>query len=170
MGGGESPSLTPQTYDMVTASDVLTVRISPLFEALLNSASGLLKGRHYGAAVLVAQTAIEVCTERIIARALGPRAEAFHQEWLDKRTRPYILGSTKDTAKEIYQLLTGDEITQAPFWYRLTEHVKRRHAVAHKGQSAGESEAAESLAVAWEAIRHMSKVAEGVTLDLSDRP
>jgi hypothetical protein len=168
----QSPVLQPKTADdILVVGMVPTVKIGPLFRSLLNSAQQLLSDHHYGAAVLVAETAIEVCTERIIARALGPRAEAFHQEWLDTRTRPYILGSKKrDEAKKIYQLLTGDEITQASFWHRLTVHVERRHAVAHKGQPVEPSDAADSVAVAEEVVQHIATVAAGLNLDLSDRP
>ncbi len=162
-------ALRPNTGDAVFASDAPIVKISPLFEALMHSANGLLKGRHYGAAVLVTETALEVCTQRIIARALDQRNVGSLSDWIGSLRRPYIL--TTREIRELYEAVTGDTtIAQAPFWSRLKDHVTRRHAVAHKGQSVNDVEASESHAVVWEAIRHMSKVAAGLNLDLSDRP
>jgi hypothetical protein len=167
----QSPVLQPKAADdVLVVGMVATVRIGPLFQSLLNSAQQLLSDHHYGAAVLVAETAIEVCTERIIARALEKAKAGSLGDWITTslRGRPYILTNPRIT--DLYKRLTGDaQIAQSPFWSRLQNHVTRRHLVAHKGQSVGESEASESLDVVLEAIQHISRVAEDLKLDLSDR-
>jgi hypothetical protein len=163
--------ISPFSVDLIkiNTGEHVSIKLSPLFQALLNSATHLLSIGQHGAAVLVAQTAIEVCTERIIATSLEKRGAGFLQEWIQSRTRPYTPGASEPT-KALYQLLTGDDgIAQAPFWPRLTDHVKRRHAVGHRGQAVELNDAEDSVRVAGEAIEHLSAVADQLGLDLSDR-
>jgi hypothetical protein len=161
--------LTPFTGELVATGESVSIKLSPLFQALLNSARHLLSSGQHSAAVLVAQTAIEVCTERVIAGSLEKRGAGFLREWIDSRTRPYTLGTGGPT-KSLYELLTGDQgIDRAPFWRRLTDHVKRRHAVGHRGLAVELNDAEDSVRVAGEAIQYLSGVAHGLGVDLSDR-
>ena len=103
-------------------------------------------------------------------RSISVTSVLSSASWIGSLRRPYISPTTREI-RELDEAVTGDTtIAQAPFWSRLKDHVTRRHAVAHKGQSVNDVEASESHAVVWEAIRHMSKVAAGLNLDLSDRP
>src|SRR5262245_7584407 len=88
MVGDESPQLEPRTEHLGAVGQPVSVAVSPLFEALLNSARQLLAIGQHGAAVLIAQTAIEVCTERVIARSLQQGGAAFLRDWIHRRTRP----------------------------------------------------------------------------------
>jgi len=167
--GPVNPVIIPPTADLVVTGESVSIKLSPLFQALLNSATHLLSIGQHGAAVLVAQTAIEVCTERVIAKSLEKRGAGFLQGWIHLRTRPYSLGTSPKT-KALYQLVTGDvKIGQAPFWRRLTKHVKRRHAVGHRGQAVDLADAQDSVRVAGEAIQYLSALADRLGLDLSDR-
>jgi transcriptional regulator with XRE-family HTH domain len=156
------------TGEVVVVGESVSLRISPLFEALLNSATHLLSIGQSGAAVLVAQSAIEVCTERIIAKSLERPGIAFLQDWIQSRVPNHA--PTSDATRKLYQLLTGDDqIAQAPFWRRLTDHVTRRNLVAHRGQPIERKDAEDSVAVAGEVIRHLSAVAACLDLDLRGR-
>jgi hypothetical protein len=144
--------------------DRATVKLSSLFEALLNSASHLANTHQHGAAVLVAQTALEVCTERIITRSLLVKHRARS---IPGRFRPYVI--TTDHTKWLYELLTGDmQIGSQSFWQPLTEHVKRRNGFGHSGQPVERKDAADSVAAVAQAIAYISSVAASVGLDLGD--
>ena len=47
--------------------------------------------------------------------------------------------------------------------------MKRRNKLAHQGEQVGQAEAAQSVAVAREAIRHVTTVAERLGLSLNDQ-
>jgi hypothetical protein len=107
--GGLTPEdirLTPDPVPIAIGVTAPTVRISPLFEALLQSANGLLKGKNFSAAVLVAQTAIEVCTERLITKLLDRRGASFLSRWIDDSLTSYNIGSEK--VRKLYQVASGD--------------------------------------------------------------
>jgi hypothetical protein len=87
---GQGASLTPRAASAASATERPIVKISPLFEALLNSADGLLsRVNQPSAAVLIAQTAIEVCTERLITKLLDKRGVKFLEDWIDARLPNY---------------------------------------------------------------------------------
>ncbi len=72
------------------------VRISPLFEALLVCADGLLTRAHQSsAAVLVAQTAIEVCTQRLITKLLVNERPSFSKIGLTAVCRTTTSGTKR---------------------------------------------------------------------------
>src|SRR5262249_26760981 len=86
-------NLKPSVHDLVFASDPAQVKVSPLFEALLHSPNGLLKGGNPTAAVVSAQTAVEVCTERGLVRvACTPKKE----RGVRSRSGSVRLGSSRD--------------------------------------------------------------------------
>jgi len=163
----EDIRLTPDPVPIAIGVTAPTVRISPLFEALLQSANGLLKGKNFSAAVLVAQTAIEVCTERLITKLLDRRGASFLSGWIDDSLTSYNIGSEK--VRKLYQVASGDAaIAQQLFWNRLKDHEKLRNKIAHEGRFATEDEAKASLEVAWEVVGYLTSIAKqhGIDLDL----
>jgi hypothetical protein len=60
-------------------------------------------------------------------------------------------------AQGVWRTLTGDVLTQAPFWQDYREHVERRNAIAHKGQRISAPEGSKSVAVARDFMAHIKK-------------
>ena len=151
----EDTPITPNVGGLVLVGDAPTVRISPLFEALLNSAGQLLKDGHPSAAVLVAQTAIEVCTERIVSKFIAARGATFLSKWIDDRLDNYNIFN--EAVRRLYQALSSDAaLVNQGFWTssRLKNHVELRNDIAHEGRQASLVEAQASVKVAREAIQY----------------
>jgi hypothetical protein len=160
-------SITPEAGSSGMEGHLPGIRLSPLFEALLNSTRHLISIRQPTAAVVTAQTAIEVCTERLISKSLALRGAAFLDAWIDDRLRSYNVES--DHVKSLYKAVTEDiTITDQPFWRDLKAHVKLRNEIAHEGKTATEQEANVSLIVAEQIINHMTSIAASKSLDLGD--
>jgi hypothetical protein len=168
---GPSPVLTPRTarddLSMALTGEKSVIKISPLFEALLNSADGLLnRVNQPSAAVLVAQTAIEVCTERLVSKLLDKRGANFLEDWIDARLPNYNIAN--ETVRSLYQALSSDtQIAQRPFWQRLGSHVQLRNDIAHEGRIAREDEAQASITVAREVIDYLTGIAAQHAIDLA---
>jgi hypothetical protein len=161
--------ITPEAGSLVTEGHRPGIRLSPLFEALLNSTRHLITIRQPTAAVVIAQTAIEVCTERLVSKSLALRGAAFLQAWIDDRLLNYNLA--REDVKALYKAVTEDTtITDQNFWTsgRLKAHVELRNAIAHRGKTATAEEANASLIVAEQIINHMNSVAASMSLDLGD--
>jgi len=146
------------------------IKISPLFEALLNSADGQSNRVHqHSAAVLVAQTAIEVCTQRLITKLLDKRGGKFLEDWIDDRLQNYNIRN--ETVRKLYEAVSLDtQLVNQPFWTssRLKHHVELRNDVAHQGRVATPAEAQASLAVAHEVISYLTGIATQHGIDLSN--
>jgi hypothetical protein len=70
-----------------------------------------------------------------------------------------------DGANKIYTALSGDPITQAPFWQKLKQHNNRRNALVHPGHTGSTSatipssqEADESFKAVEDYIQHVHKI------------
>src|SRR5690348_11607485 len=167
---GASPALTPSTYDCVMASDPPTVKISPLYDALLHSADGLSNRVHqHSVAVLVAQTAIEVCTQRLITKLLDQRGATFLEKWIDDRLQNYNIRT--ETVRKLYEAVSSDaQLVNQPFWTsnRLIDHIELRNDVAHQGRVATPAQAQASLDVAREVITYLTGIATQHSIDLSN--
>jgi alkylation response protein AidB-like acyl-CoA dehydrogenase len=144
----------------------------PLFTMLLISARHLSESELGGAAsaaVMIAQTAIEVCTERAISRLLAGGAAAFLHPWIDRRLSNYNV--YREDVKGLYKVVTEDvTITDQGFWTsgRLKAHVELRNDIAHRGKTATAQEAMASVVVAEEIINHMVGVAAKKSVNLGD--
>jgi len=166
--------ITPFTGGLVITGESVSIKMSPLFEALLNSSRHLIKlgpASAASAAVIIAQTAIEVCTERVISRFLARDVAADLHSWIVGRLINYNV-ARKDV-KALYKAVTKDvTITDQAFWTsgRLKAHVELRNDIAHRGKTATTEEAMASVVVAEEIINHMVGVAGKKSLDLGDSP
>lgn len=164
----------PGTGKLAAVGEAVSIRMSPLFEALLNSARhliGLGPASAASAAVIITQTAIEVCTERVISRFLAGRGAAFLHPWIDDPLTNYNVA--REDVKALYKAVTEDAtITDQGFWAsgRLRAHVELRNDIAHRGKTVTTAEAMASVVVAEEIINHMVDVAGKKSLDLGDSP
>jgi hypothetical protein len=161
--------ITPESGALGIEGQRPSIRLSPLFEALLNSTRQLISSGQPTAAVVIAQAAIEVCTERLVTKSLVLRGGAFLQDWIDDRLPNYNVFN--EGVKALYKAVTEDTtITEKDFWRsgRLKAHVELRNAIAHRGKTATPEEANASFIVADQIINHMNGVAAGKSLDLGD--
>ena len=74
-----------------------------------------------------------------------------------------------DDVNEIYTALTGDPITQAPFWEKLRKHSKRRNALVHPDHTGptahpipSSQEAEESFKAVEEYIQHVHDILKSI--------
>jgi hypothetical protein len=125
-------------------------RYGPLLEA----ARQLRNDGYHAAAIVTAQTACEVCTEVVLTDALRERvSEDDIADFITDSLRNY--NPTTDKVKKLYELLFGNRIQREAFWSSFVEHVERRNAIVHRGQSATPQDAGESIATVDKVIRHL---------------
>ena len=148
-----------EDYERVIAEIVASVRplagpSLPYHSVLLDMAKAFLRRREHRVAVVMAQTAVEIRVEQVITKQLRRRATAVEvEEWIVDRAKPFTL--TNSSSLGLYTALTNDEIQRAGFWERYRRHVTRRHSVIHRGADVTPSEAADSVTVSEEVIRHL---------------
>jgi hypothetical protein len=124
------------------------------FAILLDTARRLRDQDYPAPAVVMAQTACEVCMEVVLTDVLRERVH-------DHDIADFITGSLRnynpktDNVKKLYELLFGDRVQGASFWPSFLEHVKRRNNIVHRGQAATPQDADESIVAVDKVIRHL---------------
>ena len=96
----------------VAVKSVLTVIHH--WEHLLQSADRLLDDQHWGAAVIVAQTACEVIFQCALAARLAAIGQAGLALPIGKLARP--CSPDNKTVRRLYNVLAGDDIAGRGFW------------------------------------------------------
>jgi hypothetical protein len=127
------------------------------FEVLLEAAKRLRDDGHPEAAIVTAQTACEVCTERVMTETFLRRRIDYLSDPLGRLLPNYNIGN--DRVRKIYEAVTNDSIAAADNarWQRFQQHVKKRHGVVHRGQEATQSDAGASITVVEEIIEHVRR-------------
>jgi hypothetical protein len=132
-----------------------TVSLPPYHRTLLSAARHYLSrgGGNYRFAVVLAQTACEFLTERVIGHLLEARQVKYLEEWIQGRLRPCHVGN--QAVRELCKLLPLDGPIQfsGDFLDRYGEHVERRNGVVHRGEQPTKEDAERSCAVAEELFR-----------------
>jgi HEPN domain-containing protein len=131
-------------------------------DVFLTAAKALLEAGYYSAAVVSAQTACEVITERAIdfwildLRMASDVWDMRLNSVMNSLMEPFqTYNLANDRLRRLYVVLSEDAIHQEPFWERFKEHVDRRHRVVHQGYVTTKEEAEQSLAVAEEFVEHV---------------
>ena len=111
------------------------------YEVLLDTAKKLHDAGYNEAAIVLAQTACEVCTERVMVAAAAAGGKPRSKLQLSN----YNLDRTN--VRKLYTEVTGQDIRQDDpgRWDAFQEHVKRRHKVVHRGQPATAEDASASI-------------------------
>ncbi len=134
----------------------------PIEDVLLTAATNLAASARWMdhmTAVVLAQTACEVLTERAIdALIVLRKVEALAPSLRDRFTS-YNLSTER--LRRLYVALSKDDISQAAFWPSFVRHAKRRHEVVHRGTQVSREDAAASVEAARQLIEH---VREAVSL------
>ena len=132
---------------------------------LFASARSMLDDGHYGPAVVVAQTAVEVGMEAAVAYGLraGQVPDAL-QTWIENET--VITWSPRNPRVQLlWQALTDDTITAANGWEAYTVGVKRRHEFVHRATDVPKDEAEQFISAAEQIVAHIAYVMANVSLE-----
>ncbi len=125
------------------------------YQSLLDSADTWCQQGHYKEAVILVQIALELFTEKVLGHLYQVRNISYLKPQFEHLLVNYNLGNSKVSG--LYMALSGDKITQAPFWSRLTEHVELRNRLVHDGQDATESQSRASLTAIQALIVHIKE-------------
>jgi hypothetical protein len=123
------------------------------YQNLLDAAIAAHEAGQYKEAVIIAQTALELFTEKI----LGHLYQARHIEYLKPEFEHLLINYNIANGKVsgLYMALSEDKITQAPFWSALTAHIELRNDLVHEGKDATEAQSHQSLEAAAALIAHV---------------
>jgi hypothetical protein len=123
------------------------------FQSLIDSADTWLTQGHYKEAVILAQTALELFTEKTLGHLYQTRHVEYLKPELEHLLTNYNLANSKVSG--LYIALSGDPIRQTDFWAALTNHAELRNRLVHDGQDATENQARASLKAVKALIAHV---------------
>jgi hypothetical protein len=132
---------------------VVTFKGYPIL--LLEYAKSLLDSKFPGVAVLIAHVACEIAVERRLTRAYADREIPELQEPVQKLHNGFNLGNTN--IRKLYEALTGDKISDQPFWSTFKNSAERRNKVAHSEITVTKDEAKESVEVAEKLVAYIGR-------------
>jgi hypothetical protein len=123
---------------------------------LLEAAGDMLKRERYEVAVVTAQMACEICTERVLRAYFLARGVSFLEDSVDDLLPSYNLSN--DKVRKVYVALTSDPIHQEFFWSEYKVVVSLRNKAIHAGARIQESQAQMVLRVAKLVIKHLQSI------------
>lgn len=141
--------------------EAISFRVVRPYRSLLKAATELTANPdtpvQYQAAIVLAQTACEMCTEdtlKVFFQVMGLSqmfAPTFHSVQSFNLARG-------DRVRRIYIEVSGDQIVHQPFWAAYTELPKKRNNIVHAGEPTTKDEAERLCAIALQFIDHVEKV------------
>lgn len=126
------------------------------YRNLLDAAEAAHEQGQYKEAVILAQTAVELFTEKILRRLYVNRHIEYLIDPFEHLLINYNVGNTK--VSRLYVALSGDEIHQQPFWAKFVAHTELRNELVHEGKDASVTQSRESLDAVAALVAHMDKV------------
>jgi hypothetical protein len=123
------------------------------YAALIESADTWHEQGHYKEAVILAQIALELFTEKVLGHLYHTRHIEYLKPDFEHLLINYNLGNGK--VSSLYMTLSGDHINQEPFWKNLTDHVELRNRLVHDGEDATQEQSAASLKAVKALIAHV---------------
>lgn len=105
-------------------------------------------------AVILAQTAIELFTEKTLGELYSVRDINYLKAEFEHLLINYNIGNAKVSG--LYVALAEDDIKQAPFWSDFIAHTELRNDLVHEGKDATEKQSRESLDAVAALIEHVS--------------
>ncbi len=123
---------------------------------LLESAKEMvLRGRHE-IAVVTAQMACEICTERVLRTYFRCKNVTFLENAIEELLPSYNLANEK--VRRVYVALTGDTIHQQYFWSEYKTMVTIRNKAVHAGARIQESQAQMVCRIASSVLKHLQAI------------
>ena len=157
-GGNASPKQVAQEA-AAGAVNVGTNVVPPVvikhWTHLLESAHRLLDDAHWGAAVIVAQTACEVVIHRAVAGRLNAIGQPALAEPILRFARPF--SPQNENVRKVYDLLATDDLGQRPFWTGYKGLVDQRNNAVHRGANIAEQDARTGVAAAQLLVTHIEQ-------------
>jgi hypothetical protein len=129
------------------------------YQSLIDSAETWHEQGHYKEAVIIAQTALELFTEKTLGELYHSRRIEYLKPVFEDLLINYNLANTKVSG--VYVALSGDPIRQAPFWAALQDHAELRNKLVHDGQDATKEQSRRSLEAVKAAISHVLNMVLG---------
>lgn len=123
------------------------------YQTLLDSAETWHNQGHYKEAVIIAQTGLELFTEKMLGYLYRARGVEYLKPQFENLLINYNIGNTKVSG--LYIALSNDPIRQESFWAPLIEHVELRNKLVHDGEDATEVQARSSLNAVKALIDHV---------------
>ena len=128
----------------------------PYHLALLDTARELLRANHRENAVVTAMIACEIFTEQVFSAVYRKKGLAHLEDPIHALHNNYSLGNER--MRDLYVVLTGDEIQLQPFWSKFKEAASRRNRVVHKGHRVSSEEAQDTCDIARQLVAHLETV------------
>lgn len=125
------------------------------YQSLIDSAQSWHEQGHYKEAVILAQTGLELFTEKILAHLYKMRGIEYLKPEFEHLLTNYNIANSKVSG--LYVALSGDKIKQAPFWTALEAHAELRNKLVHDGEDTDEPQARKSLEAVKALIEHVSQ-------------
>ena len=124
------------------------------YQNLLDSAVAAQDGHQYKEAVILAQTALELFTEKVLGRLYIARDIVYLKPVFEHLLINYNLVNAKVSG--LYVALSGDQIRQEPFWSPLVAHGELRNALVHEGKDASLRQSQASIEAVTSLIEHVT--------------
>ena len=123
------------------------------YQNFLDSAEAAHAQGQYKEAVILAQTALELFTEKILGRLYKVRNIDYLKPQFEHLLINYNIANGKVSG--LYMALSEDKITQEPFWSNVVAHVELRIDLVHEGKDASVLQSRNSLDAVTALIEHV---------------
>jgi hypothetical protein len=123
---------------------------------LLDSAKDMVLRNRHEVAVVTAQMACEICTERVLRTYFRFKQVSFLEDAIEDLLPSYNLANEK--VRRVYTSLTDDAIHQQYFWAEYKTMVSIRNKAVHAGARIQESQAQMVCRIASSVVKHLQAV------------
>lgn len=123
------------------------------YKNFLASAEAAHNAGQYKEAVILAQTALELFTEKVLGHLYTVRDIEYLKPQFEHLLINYNIGNSKVSG--LYMALSEDKLTATPFWSRLAAHVQLRNDLVHEGKDASLEQSRHSLDAVTSLIDHV---------------
>lgn len=123
------------------------------YQNLLSAGEAAHDQKQFKEAVILAQTAVELFTEKILGYLYSVREIDYLKPEFEHLLINYNIGNAKVSG--LYIALSEDPLKQQTFWAAFITHTELRNALVHEGKDATESESRASLDAVTALITHV---------------
>ena len=123
------------------------------YQNLFDAAGAAHDSGEYKEAVIIAQTALELFTEKVLGHLYKVRHIEYLKAEFEHLLINYNIGNAKVSG--LYMALAEDKITQEPFWSNIVAHTELRNDLVHEGKDATADQAKASLDAIAALIAHV---------------
>jgi hypothetical protein len=125
------------------------------YQALIDSAVTWHEQGHYKEAVIIAQTGLELFTEKVLGHLYHTRHIEYLKGDFGHLLINYNIGNSK--VSSLYMTLSSDQINQQPFWSHIADHVELRNRLVHDGEDATQEQSRQSLEAVKALVAHVTQ-------------